>query len=277
MAWTAPSDRSTGDIITAAQWNSFLGASGNMTMTGAGVVTTAGDTVYATAANTLARLAKGTSRQQLSMNSGATAPEWVASPASLLTTTGDILYASGANTPARLAAGADGLVLTGTGAGSLPAWEAVSAGPTRTYKTADETVNNSAVLQNDDALVDIALDASSTYAFKMLFLFSTATAAGIMLAPTLSDGSSNFYTHGTWYDKAQSKAYWYPSVNTASPAASTYDSTTAGGGYIGSQHIDGVIHTSSSGTLYLRWAQSATTASDTKLLKGSYVEIEKAS
>ena len=152
-----------------------------------------------------------------------------------------------------------------------------ASGPTRTYKTSDETVNNSAVLQTDDDLVDISLDASSTYAFKMLFLFSTATAAGIMLAPTLSDGSSNFYTHGTWYDKAQSKAYWYPSVNTATPAASTYDSTTASGGYIGGQHFEGVIHTDSAGTLYLRWAQSSATASDTKLLKGSYAEIQKAS
>ena len=124
MTWTAGANRATGDVITAAQWNGYLGSAGNITLTAPGVVTTQGDTVYATAANTLARLAKGTGRQSLSMNSGATAPEWVASPASTLTTTGDLLYASGANTIARLAAATDGHVLTATGAGSAPAWEA---------------------------------------------------------------------------------------------------------------------------------------------------------
>lgn len=38
----------------------------------------AGDLVYATGANTAARLAIGTARQKLRVNSGATAPEWVA-------------------------------------------------------------------------------------------------------------------------------------------------------------------------------------------------------
>ena len=40
------------------------------------LVTAAGDILYATAARTLARLAKGTANQILTMNSGATAPEW---------------------------------------------------------------------------------------------------------------------------------------------------------------------------------------------------------
>lgn len=39
---------------------------------------TAGDVLYATGATTLAKLAKGTAAQVLSMNSGATAPEWAA-------------------------------------------------------------------------------------------------------------------------------------------------------------------------------------------------------
>lgn len=71
-----------------------------------GVVTTAGDTLYATGAGVLARLAIGTARQQLATNSGATAPEWVASLQSLLTTTGDTIQTTAANTPARLAASA---------------------------------------------------------------------------------------------------------------------------------------------------------------------------
>ena len=128
MAWTAPTDRITGDIVTAAQWNALLGATGDMSLTATGIVTTQGDTVYATAANTLARLAKGTAYQALAMNAGATAPSWQASPTSVLTTTGDLLYASGANTLARLAAGTSGYLLQSSGAGSAPAWASVSSG-----------------------------------------------------------------------------------------------------------------------------------------------------
>lgn len=45
-----------------------------------GVVTTAGDLIYATAAGTLARLAIGTAGQSLTVNSGATAPQWASVP-----------------------------------------------------------------------------------------------------------------------------------------------------------------------------------------------------
>ena len=89
-------------------------------------LTTTGDTVYASAANTPARLAIGTGRFTLQTNSGATAPEWAASPQSVMTATGDILYASGANTLAKLAIGSDGEVLTL--ASGVPSWAAATTG-----------------------------------------------------------------------------------------------------------------------------------------------------
>lgn len=50
----------------------------NATLTSlAGISLVAGDILYATGPNTLARLEKGTPRQRLGMNAGATAPEWV--------------------------------------------------------------------------------------------------------------------------------------------------------------------------------------------------------
>lgn len=70
-----------------------------------GKVTTAGDLIVASAANTFARLAIGTARQNLQVNSGATALTYVASLQSLMTAQGDIVQASAANTPARLAIG----------------------------------------------------------------------------------------------------------------------------------------------------------------------------
>ena len=127
MAWTDGVDYSTGQLISASIWNNYLGAAGNIDLTAPGVVTTAGDTTYATGDNTLARLAKGTARQTLAMNSGATAPEWAASSRSVLTTAGDVMYASGTNTPARLAKGTARQNLTINSGATAPEWSASPA------------------------------------------------------------------------------------------------------------------------------------------------------
>jgi len=88
-----------------AIWNADLIE--NLKMTAPHLAAAAGDMFYASAANVVAKLAKGTARQQLVMNAGVTAPEWVASLQSLMTTKGDVVAASAANTPARLAVGGD--------------------------------------------------------------------------------------------------------------------------------------------------------------------------
>ena len=78
MAWTAPSDRTTGDLVTAANWNAFLGLTGDMSMTAAAVCTTAGDMAYASAANQMARIAGGTAAYVLTSNGATSAPSWQA-------------------------------------------------------------------------------------------------------------------------------------------------------------------------------------------------------
>ena len=78
MAWTVPANKLTGDLVTAASWNTFLGTSGDMSMTSAAVVTTAGDMTYASAANQMARIAGGTSAYVLTSNGPTSAPSWQA-------------------------------------------------------------------------------------------------------------------------------------------------------------------------------------------------------
>ncbi len=78
MAWTVPSDKTQGDLVTAASWNSFLGTSGDMARTSAAVVTTAGDMAYASAANQMARIAGGASTYVLTSNGATSAPSWQA-------------------------------------------------------------------------------------------------------------------------------------------------------------------------------------------------------
>ena len=78
MAWTVPANKLTGDLVTAASWNTFLGTSGDMSMTSAAVCTTAGDMAYASAANQMARIAGGTSAYVLTSNGATSAPSWQA-------------------------------------------------------------------------------------------------------------------------------------------------------------------------------------------------------
>ena len=107
---------------TAPEWTTAAATAGGTGQTGF----TAGDILYANSTTTLTKLAKGTGLQGLQTNSGATAPEWAASPQSVLTAAGDILYASGANTLAKLAKGSDDEVLTL--ASGVPSWASASGG-----------------------------------------------------------------------------------------------------------------------------------------------------
>ena len=72
---------------------------------------TAGDVLYATGTTSLAKLAKGSAEQVLSMNSGATAPEWATAAATAGGTgqtgftAGDILYANSTTTLTKLGKG----------------------------------------------------------------------------------------------------------------------------------------------------------------------------
>jgi hypothetical protein len=43
MTWTAGADVATGDVLSAATWNSYMGNSGSIMETGVAKVTTAGD------------------------------------------------------------------------------------------------------------------------------------------------------------------------------------------------------------------------------------------
>ncbi len=85
MAWTVPSDRIVGDLISAANWNAFLGTTGDMSRTSAAVVTTAGDMTYASGANQMARIAGGTATHVLTSTGPTSAPSFQAPAAGGIT------------------------------------------------------------------------------------------------------------------------------------------------------------------------------------------------
>lgn len=90
-----------------------------------------GDIIFRDAANNI-KLAIGVADQVLTVNAGATAPEWV-TPLTVATdeiwdVAGDIVHANGANSAIRLPIGAIGNVLTVNGAGTAPEWSVPGAG-----------------------------------------------------------------------------------------------------------------------------------------------------
>jgi hypothetical protein len=125
--WTTPAD--TDLVKDGASAIRTLGTAIDTTTKNLNPSTTLGDIEYrSSTANTNTRLPLGTARQVLQVNSGATAPEWAASPQSVLTTAGDSLYASSANTMARLGIGTAGQVLTVNSGATAPEWKTLSAG-----------------------------------------------------------------------------------------------------------------------------------------------------
>ena len=176
MASTIKVDKiegSTGSTVTIPTGQTFTVTDGvPVASGGTGLASfTAGDLLYATGATTLVKLAKGTGRQGLQTNSGATAPEWTDSPQSLMTAAGDVLYASGANTLAKLAKGSDDDVLTL--ASGVPSW-AASAGAgkigqiVQTVNTGTETLSSNTPTTLPDFTVTITPVATSSKILVMV-------------------------------------------------------------------------------------------------------------
>jgi len=123
----------SGNTITVPTGQTFTIADGlGVASGGTGIASfTTGDIFYATGATTLTKLAKGTTKQTLKMNTAAsaleygTADELAGGTGQTSYTAGDILYASGANTLAKLPKGSDDEILTL--ASGVPSWASAPA------------------------------------------------------------------------------------------------------------------------------------------------------
>lgn len=158
----------------------------------------------------------------------------------------------------RLVAGAQAiLVCDGT------KWRAVVTGGHEyaLVKTADETVNNSDVLQDDDHLAGFKIDAGGYYRISGMLRLTTTVAADFKMALSFSDTPQEF-------------AVTTPGGSTSTPGAEMSFVVTATEVFV---YVDGYVkgHATNDCAMTLRWAQRAADANDTTVSEGSWLEVKK--
>lgn len=136
------------------------------------------------------------------------------------------------------------------------------AGPPAACKQADETVNNTAVLQNDD---DLAIAVVPGYYIGELWLGFTANAAAGLKVDFTAPAGSTMRCSGYLAIIAG-----VTTLGTTGALGSAFLSAT--GAQIPYMNKF-TLHTTNSGTLQLRWAQNAAHASNCTVHQGSYLRL----
>lgn len=151
-------------------------------------------------------------------------------------------------------------------AGATGATGPAGNGITVTYKTADESLNSSTVLQADNHLTT-SLNASSKYAFRFVIQYTGEAAAGIKVALNGTVTVTNLSSIVLIYDSA-------PVLSAATPL-SVLGSGIGSSGNDGSGVvvIEGSIETNAAGTFLLEWAQNTSDVADTIVKRGSYLQV----
>ena len=151
------------------------------------------------------------------------------------------------------------------------------------YKTADETVNNSAALQNDDHLF-ASVAANSVYVVDGLLAYSASAAADLQVSWSMPSGATfrgNLLGPGTGLGTTATSfdgTFWSPPLT---PASFPADSAGVGGnqvtaGWELTARLFGLLIVSTTaGTFQIRWAQNTATADNTKVLAGSFIRLQK--
>jgi hypothetical protein len=141
-------------------------------------------------------------------------------------------------------------------------------------KGAGQIVNNSATLVNDSDLL-MPVSANTTYAWRVMLLFTSATTPDIKYAMAFPTGATC-----PWFSVRL--------LTTASPTGDVdmggYSAPTSGvsvagaagtGGVQGALIFGSLIVGSTAGTLQTMWAQLTANASDTTVHAGSHIVLER--
>jgi hypothetical protein len=137
--------------------------------------------------------------------------------------------------------------------------------PVTARKTVDETVNNSATLQNDDELF-VAVEASLTYDFEAEIFYNSGTTPDFKFGWTFPAGLTMTYSV---YAAGGAVFLGYSEIQTSVPVIDGQGAAVAA-------LLKGtVIVFSTAGTLQLQWAQNTANASNTVVAAGSYIRLRR--
>jgi len=162
-------------------------------------------------------------------------------------------------------------LLKGAGAGADPTLIDVP-GPTTAYKAADETINNSNVLQNDDDLY-LAMAANEVWVFEGLLIYECNEAADFQACVVVPVAADLNWQNGTAAKYTQPYNALGLSYINATSGAAEY---VGGAAYHCGFWFGGVvINGANAGNLQVQWAQWAAHASDLIVHKGSFLIATK--
>jgi hypothetical protein len=147
----------------------------------------------------------------------------------------------------------------------IPGIPAGAGTVTTAYKVADEIVNTSAALQNDDHLL-FAVAASEVWDFQISLFFDSGTTPDIKFAITVPAGATLLWAPTGQNDGGT--AYEDSVVQTVSGTAFSQQGT--GVGTIRHCRIAGVVICGATpGNVQLQWAQNTSNGSNTTVKAGS--------
>src|SRR3990167_7086900 len=135
--------------------------------------------------------------------------------------------------------------------------------PIAVHKSADETVNNSDVLQNDDQLL-FAVAVNKNYLVEMVLILETGTTSDFKWDWALPAGGTFF---GEYFTGSTTKAG--VNVTEAGDAAAVMPSATTVATIRGIMKIG-----ATAGTAQFRWAQATAESFNTKILAGSVIRYD---
>jgi len=137
-----------------------------------------------------------------------------------------------------------------------------SSGIVVKYKSANETVNNSATLQNDDDLF-FSIGANETWTFRFVLFANSGTTPDLKAAVSAPSGASCMYAAID-----AEAAVTTPQVTTCGTATAML---TGNGAYDVYEVVGTVVNGATAGTVTLQWAQNTATAANTIVAAGSYM------
>jgi len=195
-----------------------------------------------------------------------------------LTTKGDLVIHDGTNSVRFPVCGTDRYAVGDSAQTS--GWRCNTTNPIQTgiVKAADETVNNSTALQDDDHLV-FAVAANTSYLVEMMLLLNaTGQAADWKFGWTLPVGGTMFWgsvgaatlTTGNWFVQEAAGVAVIILANETQTVLINSQSGTHGARITAIVRVAGTA-----GNLQFQWAQNTATVADSKILKDSTMRVTK--